>query len=87
MRAQAASDHEKALEAQRAEGLGAQRDWQRERAALLKRDETATQGVVVLFDAANLGAGARRFGGNLNFLRCSNGFLRGARCDAPLRLR
>ncbi|MEE2836884.1 MAG: NYN domain-containing protein [Myxococcota bacterium] len=66
-RAQAASDHEKALEAQRMEGLEAQRDWQRERAALLKRDETATQGVVVLFDAANLGAGARRFGGNLNF--------------------
>ncbi len=45
-----------------------QEAWQKERSALLNKEGHQTpQGVVVLFDAANLGAGARAAGGNLNF--------------------
>ena len=56
--------------------------WQRERAALLSKPNLQQpHGVVVLFDAANLGAGARAAGGNLDFVTVLKRLLR----DRPLR--
>ena len=66
VRAQAASDHEKALEAQRAEALEAQRDRQRERAALLKRARPQRRAWSFCLTPRTW-AQARWFGGNLNF--------------------
>ena len=61
-------DYKEQAQAMRKTHSKAQEAWQKERHALMnKKDQQAPQGVVILFDAANLGAGARAAGGNLDF--------------------
>ena len=61
-------DYKERAQAMRKAHSKDQEAWQKERHALLnKESQPRPHGVVVLFDAANLGAGARAAGGNLDF--------------------
>ena len=61
-------DYQEQTQALRSAHSKEQEAWQKERSVLLNKEgHQAPHGVVVLFDAANLGAGARAAGGNLDF--------------------
>ena len=70
-------NHKEQLEAEQNRHQNEQTAWQRERHALLNKEQQAPHGVVVLFDAANLGAGARAAGGNLDFVSVLKRLVRG----------
>ena len=60
-------DYKEQFQSLRASHKEEQSAWQKERHALMHKEEQPPSGVVVLFGAANLGAGARAAGGNLDF--------------------
>ena len=75
-------DTKSEVDAAEARHLAERTTWQRERVALLNKPNLQQpHGVVVLFDAANLGAGARAAGGNLDFIAVLKRLLN----DRPLR--